>query len=118
VLRVGDVAYVPAPAVRGIVEVKGGHPSPGEIAQRLYELQAIHLALCKKQGHVGAEVPVLGVLVADTAQYETVWGKGANLVVALFRSRRTGLQRNESAFDTIERFLRDVGAIVGSQCPY
>lgn len=108
VVRVGEVAYVPAPAVRGIMEVKGGYPAPGEVAQRLYEIQAIHAALCSQDNKPAADVPIIGVLIADTKQYETVAGKGAGLVASLFLLRGPDLRRNEEAFRRIQRFLLDV----------
>lgn len=114
VVRVGDVAYVPASAVRGILEVKGGHPSPGEVAQRLYRIQAVHRALCLGAPRSSKEVPILGVLVTDPTQYETVSGKGAGLVVALFMVRGTALQRNDEAFSRLVDFLHDVGEYAAS----
>ena len=109
VVRVGDVAYVPATAVRGILEIKGGHPSPGEIALRLFNIQAIHQALCQQQQTSVSPVPVLGVIVADSQQSETVSGKGADLVAALFQSKDSKIISNDDAFDLLARFLLNVG---------
>lgn len=111
VLRVGDVAYVPAPAVRGIMEVKGGTPNAGSVAQRLFDLQAIHNALCQQQGFQCGAVPVLGVLISDIGQYETVAARGANLVVPLFQERKGKPPiRNPDSFKKIMDFLNEVAA--------
>ncbi|MFL9676055.1 hypothetical protein ACXUPC_10485 [Pseudomonas marginalis] len=110
VVRVGDVAYVPATAVRGILEIKGGHPSPGEIALRLFNIQAIHQALCQQQQTPVLPVPVLGLIVADSQQSETVSGKGADLVAALFQSKNSKITPNDDAFDLLAKFLLNVGS--------
>src|SRR5690606_21201857 len=109
-LQIRPIAVVPAAAVHGIMESKASAPEPGDVANRLLDLQCVHAALCVEAGAPEpAGVPIIGVAVSEKGQLETFVAKGASLVVALFTEGKDGAyDRNIDAFDGLLKFVNDV----------
>jgi hypothetical protein len=107
VVRVGEYVYVPPRAVRGVLEIKGGVGQVGEVAKRLFEIDAVFQALLSKGSGPANYVqtpPTLGVIIADSGLFDTVLGQGGYTVVSLFQNKGNGdLSENTESY----RFLRE-----------
>lgn len=108
-VQVGDYVYVPSPAVRGILELKGGVNDVGEVARRLVEIEVTVRALNRLAGSPRV-VATLGIVVADPGLYDTVIGRSGGKVVPLFRQYNGIITPNTDAYDVLMDFIRRVQA--------
>jgi len=114
VVRVGDYVYVPPRAVKGLLEIKGGVGAIGDVAKRLFEVDAVLQALLSIGAGGGTLVdtpPKLGIIVADPGLFDTVLGRGGYSVVSLFQTNSSGeLAANVESYEFIRRFVEGVMA--------
>lgn len=107
VIEHGGVAVVPAPCVCGILEVKAG-TSVGEFGFRIETLRDDVAILRSRTAVEGIGVPVLGLLIVDPMDYQSVRSGSSNNVTVLFRKVGAfDYEPNPQGIDDLLTFLYD-----------
>lgn len=109
VVRVGEFVFVPASAVCGVLEIKGGVNDVAEVALKLFVVRAIVESLSLAEGRTSRAPPALGIVIADPQTSSTIRGKSVGTVISLFQSStKQELVPNFENYDHYQDFLRSV----------